>query len=286
MKFLKKTYVFILFIIFVSLSLYYIHLLSSSRVESLTLDGQPDNITVVSGYWKVNNKHGHSKYDDWFKNSLKINQRCIFFCDESDIDYIKSFREDYETIFIPYPLSSFYSNQYADDAMVHSDHSPSLELSLIWHEKMHLMKMAKDYDIENGSSTDFYFWVDAGVAEYREKRMPSVRLNLKDVHSLPHDKVCYSGVQDNNYTKLDGTPLENVIVTGSIYIMHREIVDMVHDMYYSMLAECNAVGPVNKHACGSDQYIFTELKDKYPDIFYKLSDGYAANVKKIYDEYV
>ena len=42
-----------------------------------------DNITIVSGYWPVKNKYSHDKYNDWFNNSLQINQRYIFFCDRN-----------------------------------------------------------------------------------------------------------------------------------------------------------------------------------------------------------
>ena len=34
---------------------------------------ESDNVTVVSGYWNVINKHGNDKYKEWFKNTLKIN---------------------------------------------------------------------------------------------------------------------------------------------------------------------------------------------------------------------
>ncbi|MEX0597844.1 MAG: hypothetical protein WD512_15240 [Candidatus Paceibacterota bacterium] len=45
------------------------------------MEPKKDNITVVSGYWRVNNKYGgHKKYDEWFKNTLQNNQRYYIFC--------------------------------------------------------------------------------------------------------------------------------------------------------------------------------------------------------------
>lgn len=41
-----------------------------------------NNITLVSGYWPVKNKHTHESYSQWFNNTLKINQRMYFFCDK------------------------------------------------------------------------------------------------------------------------------------------------------------------------------------------------------------
>ena len=38
--------------------------------------------TCVSGYWQIKNKHGN-QFNDWFKNSLKINcpyvHTCIYY---------------------------------------------------------------------------------------------------------------------------------------------------------------------------------------------------------------
>ena len=36
------------------------------------------NMTCVSGFWTVNNKHGN-QYMDWFQNSLKVNCPYVFF---------------------------------------------------------------------------------------------------------------------------------------------------------------------------------------------------------------
>jgi hypothetical protein len=127
------------------------------------MESNQDNITVVSGYWRVNNKYGgHIKYDEWFKNTLRINQRYYFFCDAEDIDYIKKFRGDFETNFIPYTLDSFHCSKFfsyppGDKKWLHPTHVPSMEVSLIWHEKIHLIKLAKDAD--NNNQTDFYMYL-------------------------------------------------------------------------------------------------------------------------------
>jgi len=34
-------------------------------------------LTCVSGYWKIKNKH-ENNYDNWFKNTLKINCPYVF----------------------------------------------------------------------------------------------------------------------------------------------------------------------------------------------------------------
>ncbi len=91
------------------------------------------NITIVSGYWQVVNKHSHNKYDIWFNNSLKINQRYIFFCENNVREYINQFRKEYETEYINYSLNDFYSKQFYRDNWIHPIHVPSKELGMIWH---------------------------------------------------------------------------------------------------------------------------------------------------------
>jgi hypothetical protein len=226
-----------------------------------------DNITVVSGYWPVKNKHGSNKYDDWFKKSLKINQRYIFFCEKDRNDYIKSFRRDLETIFVDYSISDFFTNKYASDKWIDSMHVPSKEVSMIWNEKMHMLKIAKDMD---KTPTDYYIWIDAGIASYRDNEPPSIRLNLKDIDSLPRDKLCYSHVEDFYHN-----------FSAGCLLIHRDAIDIFHDKYYEFLSECN-----DGWKCGSEQYIFTKMMNKYPDMFYKMSEGYGTNLVDLYEKYV
>lgn len=96
-----------------------------------------NNITVVSGYWEVHNKYGN-KYNEWFNNSLRINQRYIFFCENSD--YILNYRKDLETIFVNHPINNFISYNIYKDNWIHPIHVPSKELGMIWHEKINCLK--------------------------------------------------------------------------------------------------------------------------------------------------
>ena len=42
------------------------------------------NLTCVSGYWKIKNKHDN-KFDEWLKNTLKINCSYVFFSDKNQL---------------------------------------------------------------------------------------------------------------------------------------------------------------------------------------------------------
>jgi len=227
-----------------------------------------DNITIVSGYWKVKNKYSHEKYSTWFQNSLKINQRYFFYCDEKDKDYIKTFRTGYDTIFTHYPLENFYSERFYRNPTLHSLHVPSYELGKIWHEKMHLLKLTKDNDT---NPTDFYVWCDAGVCIFRDFLPPQHRLNLKDANSLPHDKVCYSWARDDDHC-----------FAATVLIMHKNMIDLIHDLFYEYLEKCckNMVGDWRT---GSDQFIFTQILHDYPEHFFKISHNYGMNLVVLYN---
>jgi hypothetical protein len=232
-----------------------------------------NTITVVSGYWDIHNKHGKS-YDEWFKNTLHINARYIFFCDKSNNDYITSFRKDYKTIFIDHPLNEFYSKQYYDDAWVDPVHIPSKELGMVWHEKMHLIKLAKEYDGDN--ATDFYIWIDAGICIYRNEKPPQYELRLKDTHNLPIDKISYSTEDGNN---------NDDRVSGTSFIIPKEIIDTFHDIYYDYVKRCNQINN-NNFICGTDQTVFFLIKKDHPELFHKISRGYGENIRFLYNQLI
>jgi len=240
---LKMVWVGILLFIIFSI------LLSGYLVKAQREPFSADNVTVVSGYWKVKNKHGNDKYDEWFKNTFRINQKYVFFCDKSMNEYISKLRNGYETVFVDYPLERFYSKSFAKDDWVHPINVPSKEIGMIWNEKVHLIKLAKDMD---KNPTEYYMWIDAGIAPYREKMPPQKRLNI-DSTRLPSKKLYYSGV-DEDYHHF----------SAGVLILHRDIIDEFHDKYYSTLQSCN-----EEWKCGSEQVIFTKMQNVYPELFHE-----------------
>ena len=231
-----------------------------------------DSITVVSGYWDVINKHAKQSFNRWFENTLKINQRYIFFGTESTQAAIALFRGNFETTFIVHPLEQFYTKPYEIDEWQHPIHVPSSNLGMIWNEKIHLLKMAKDECIQTNTLTEFYMWIDAGICTYRNTPPPTTRLTLANVDALPHDKIIYTDSEDTLHR-----------FSGGAFLMHHTIVDDVHELYYHELNACNQD---RIWQCGVDQIIFTRLMKKYPHLFIKLGNGYGTLLGILYDNYI
>ena len=228
-----------------------------------------DNITIVSGYWPVSNKYTPETYCKWFANTMQINQRMYFFCDPSTNEIILPHRKNLETIFVDYPMKSFHSNIYCNRSWCESSHIESLELSLIWHEKINLIKLAKDMDGEN--ATEYYIWYDAGAFIFRNQPPPSIRLNLKNVNCLPRNKIYYSEPFPSN---------DDYSYASTIHIIDKDLIDIIHSLYYKYIKICALKYP--DWRSGSDQVVFTELLKDYSFLFYKVTTGYGENIKLLY----
>ena len=68
-------------------------------------------ITFVSGYWKVHNKHDN-KFNDWFKNTLNVNENYVIYTRNEDLSLLKENREKFKnkTIYEIKDIDSFYLN--------------------------------------------------------------------------------------------------------------------------------------------------------------------------------
>ena len=145
-------------------------------------------------------------------------------------------------------------------------------LNMIWNEKIHLLKFAKDIDV---NPTEFYIWIDAGICVYRKNKPPQKRFNLKDIDLLPKNKLCYSHVIEDYHQ-----------FSGGVLLIHSSFIDEFHYYYYEMLQYCVENISEHKWRCGSEQFIFTKLMEVKPEIFHKISEGYGQNLVELYDNYV
>lgn len=235
------------------------------------------NLTCVSGYWPVKNKHG-DKYLRWFKNSLKIQCPYVFFGNKESIEIIKPFRKDIPTYYIECEIKDFYTYKFKKKIITHPIHCPSKELNLIWNEKIFLIQKASKL---NPFNTDYFKWTDAGIFVYRDAPPPNKPLvNEEKLNKFPKDKVIFSS--SNNFCEYEKISKTNHYhyISGEI-MMHRNIVDEMTEIYKKYINEL-----MSEDNIWTDQVIWTHIYKDHPNLFYKLwygnDYGYGAIIKYLY----
>lgn len=230
-------------------------------IEASTLNTQ---LTCVSGYWKIKNKHGDN-FNSWFANSLKINCPYVFFGDDESLEQIKIHRSGLPTHYIKCDILDFFTYKYKNRVIVDPTHCPSAELNLIWNEKIFLVKRASEI---NPFSSDFFCWVDAGICVYRHVSPPSAPFpNLMKLKQLPTNKFIYSS--SNNYLPVSPN---NHTVSGTAYVLHRSFISTFAEIYCEYLDKNDGL------EFWTDQIILTRILQKHPQLFSKLCNGYGKIV--------
>jgi len=231
------------------------------------------NMTCVSGFWRVNNKHGN-QYMNWFQNSLKINCPYVFFSDKETIEIIKKYRQNLPTFYVECNIQDFFTYKYKDKMITHPIHCPSVELNLIWNEKIFLIKKALEL---NPFFTDFFCWVDAGICTYRNILPPKIPFpNIDKLNKLPKDKFIYSS--SNPYIEMNVTNnnyYHNISATA--FILHKNIINDFANIYEKYLDKL-----IDKNNIWTEQVILTHIYKDYKDIFYELCSGYGEIFPVLY----
>lgn len=226
-------------------------------------------LTCVSGYWKIKNKHGN-KFETWFNNTLKINCPYVFFSDKETIKIIKKHRENLPTYYIECNIKDFNTYKFKDKMVTHPKHSPSIELNLIWNEKIFLIQKAIEL---NPFKTEYFMWMDAGMCSFRNKMPPSIPFpNLNKLNKLPKDKLIYSSTHYFTYHNdkfIKGKYHLYPHVSGT-YLLHKNIINKIVDLYKKYLSL------IDKNDIWTDQVIWTLIYKDNKELFFKLCDNYGT----------
>ena len=224
-------------------------------------------MTCVSGYWKVHNKHD-DKFTEWFKTTLRINCPYVFFGDKETIEIIKGYRKTLPTYYVELNIKDFYTYKYKSMMKIDAVHCPSVELNLIWNEKIFLIQKALEL---NPFDSNYFMWNDAGVCTLRERCPPETSFpDINKLNKLPKDKFIYSS--SNIFNKFFfKKSLYHIAhhIAGTNYILHENIVKKITNLYIKYL---DLIEPTN---IWTDQVIWTHIYKDNKDMFYKLCDGYG-----------
>jgi len=231
-----------------------------------------NTLTCVTCFYSVKNKH-NNKYLNWFNNSLKIDCPYIVFSDKRGIELIKSFRDNLPTYYIELDITDFETYKFKGKMKTDPTHCPSIELNLIWNEKIYLLNRASNI---NPFNSNFFQWIDAGVCIYRDIKPPLDKYPNQDkLDKLPKNKFIYSS--SNKY-------VENSVRTNNYYhhisgtyILHKSIIPIfivLYTEYMNKLVDVNNIW--------TDQVILTHIYKDNKDLFYKLTDGYGEIVRMMF----
>jgi hypothetical protein len=226
----------------------------------------------VTGYWRISSKHSLRDYRRWFRHTLRLNAPYVVYHDSADVEALFSqLRSGLPTTFVLRPVSQFETWPRYNASWTHTVHVPSPQLGAIWIEKVALL--AQTAADPRFRSLDWFAWVDAGIAFYRDHDPPSTVWPLAhNLQALPRDKLIYTGTWADYHD-----------VAGTAFLCHRNFTQPLYELFYDQLARCAA--DVNDWRCGNDQYLFTALRHRAPQAFFRIGDGYGTVVPILFEPF-
>lgn len=241
------------------------------EVEPCSILNQKNTTTCVSCYYKIKNKYG-GKYNEWFKNTLAINCPYVFFSNKEGIEFIKQYRRSYPTYYIELDFENFYTYKFKDKMLTHPVDCPSVELNMVWNEKLFMIEKAHAL---NPFNSDWFKWIDAGIVNYRDTYPPqSAFPNVDKLNKLPQDKFIYSSSEPYNAELVTNTNYYHHI--SGTYIIHKNVVNRFATIYKTYMEKL-----VDRNNVWTDQVILTHIYKDQPDLFFKLCDGYGEITKSL-----
>ena len=228
------------------------------------------SVTCVSGYWKVENKHKNDDFTKWFETTLRINCPYIFFGTKETIELAKKYRRELPTHYIELNIEEFYTYRYKDKMKTDPLHCPSVELNLIWNEKIFLIEKAKTLNIFD---SEFFMWVDAGICSLRNEAPSTERFpNLEKLSLLPTNKFIFTS---SDYSIYEPEKLGSYyhFISGTAYLLHNSVIETVSPLYRVYMDKYIELNNIY-----TDQLILTFMYNDYPDLFHQIGHGYGELV--------
>jgi hypothetical protein len=225
------------------------------------------SLTCVSCYFPVKNKHNDA-YLKWFRTTLDINCPYVFFTDKNTIDIIKRFRKDLPTYYIECNIEDFYTYKYKDNLITHPKHCPSVEVNLIWLEKIFMMQKASEL---NPFNSEWFKWIDSGICVYRQRDTIKKDFSyIEKLNCLPKDKFIYSDSEPYHEPFVSKTNYYHHIAATS-FILHKNFINTYTDIYKTYLDKL-----IDKNNIWTEQVIYTHIFKDHPELHFKLSWGYGG----------
>jgi len=238
------------------------------------------SLTCVSSFFPVYNKH-HSLecYPNWFKNTLNINCPYVFFTDKNTVELIKNFRKNLPTYYIICEIQDFNTYKYKDRMITDYFNCPSVELNLIWNEKIFMIQKASEI---NPFNSEWFKWIDAGICCYRDEPPPNkIFPNNYKLNTLPKDKFIFTStdcplpyfeeqVTNTNYYHY---------ICATSFILHKDFINTFTNLYEYYLDKL-----IDKNNLWTEQVILTHIYKDNKDLYFQIGGGYGQVTLYLYED--
>lgn len=233
------------------------------------------SLTCVSCYYPVKNKHGDT-YRKWFKTSLDIDCPYVFFSTKAGIEYIKPFRKNHLTYYIELNIEDFVTYKYKDRMKTDDTHCPSVDLNMIWNEKIFMIKRA--YEL-NPFKTEWFKWIDAGICIYREVRPPQKKFPDENIlNRLPKNMFIYSSSDTSIPDMQQITPTNYYhYICATSYLLNKYIINDFAEIYEKYMDKL-----IDLQNIWTEQVLMTHIFKNNTTRFYKLADGYGELTRVLF----
>jgi hypothetical protein len=217
---------------------------------------------VSAYYWHLSkSQHGDNPHDSsyiykqWMSSSTLINAPYIFFRGTKEADSVDGFRDGIH-------LPTLWVDLTFEKLRTFNLSMP--DYNKIWHAKIDLMYQS--YLLFPFVS--WFVWADSGLNEYRRVRPPFKRWPGINLDERYPKKFIYS-----NPGKHDSClPNGNTFISGTTFLVHRSVLEEIHNLYYRTLAEC-LEQPFfeERRCCMEDQVLYYLMLVKKPHLFHRVS---------------
>ena len=253
-----------------------------------------NKVTIVTGLWDLGrgeiNQNFKRSYDDYltkFIDILKTDIPMYIFIDEKDEEFIWKYRNPENTVINKISLDGIKNwfpftdktNEIRKDINWQNQSgwlkdSPQCTLEGYNPVVMSKMFMLNDVTIRNPFSSDYFFWLDAGITNTvhwgyfsHDKvldNLPSFIESTKDFAFLtyPYDGGPeIHGFERESIARYSNTDYVNYVCRGGFFGGKKERINEINGLYYSYLSSSLSEGLM-----GTEESIFTIISYNHQDL--------------------
>lgn len=227
-------------------------------------------LTIVSGYWNISkSKYTLDDYRKWMTKTLRINCPYVFFGNKDTIEFVKKIRYDLPTYYIELEFEDFYCYKFRNNILDMIPHVPCKDINIIWNEKVFLIHRAKQI---NPFNSEYFMWIDAAIYLYRNiEPSKNIYPNHIKINNIPKNKFLFCSSDRPYFEKHKVHPNHYYHYISGNFMIHIDLIDNFSKIYKEYVDKyLSHINWIN-----TDQKILTHIYNDYPELFYKISDGYG-----------